>query len=183
MLALPKTGNRARRNPPHFRPRHCTAKSAPLGWWKSVDFYGGPAPAPPASIKEQKQERIFQGREALSMGTWNSGQSAATEHMPRKPVDKSRSPTLTRRVPVLLNNGNPCHTASGESSRGGTPLETRDFGPSWPEVITVPHLCFYGWRSVPLPLFPAVCGKRKQEGLLPTGARVSRLPETALFPP
>jgi len=80
-------------------------------------FCGGLAPAPPASIKEQKQERIFQGREALSMGTWNSGQSAATEHMPRKPVDKSRS-LHTDPQGCRSKERQPCHTASGESSRG-----------------------------------------------------------------
>jgi hypothetical protein len=93
------------------------------------------------------------------MGTWNSGRSGVTEHMPRKPVDKSRSPALTRRGCRSLLNGNLCHTASGgefqrvnasehyaalrvlgppqsrmtlwgeEEQRSGA-----DFGPSWPEV-------------------------------------------------
>ncbi len=51
----------------------------------------------------------------------NSGRSEAAKHMPQKPIGISQSPTLIRRVTVLLN-GNPCHTESGRSSRGGPPL-------------------------------------------------------------
>ena len=182
MEALPKTGNKVRENRPRFRPRHCTAKPAPLVWWESVGFRGGPAPAPPASIKEQNQGRVLSGRKALSMGTWNSGRSGAEEHMPRKPVDKSRSPTLTRRVAIPLN-GNLCHTASGGSFRGGTPSGFLHFGPSWPEVITARPLCFSGWRDAPLLLFPAVCGKRKRENPSPAGESASRHPGTILFLP
>ncbi len=183
MSALPKTGNRNKDKPAPFSPAPLYGKTGSAGLAGTAGFCGGPAPAPPVSTKEQNQGRMFSKRKALSIGTWNSGRSKAKEHMPRKPIDKSRSPTLTRRVAISLN-GNLCHTASGGSFRGGTPLNTlRHFGPSWPEVITVPHLCFSGWWDVPLPLFPAVCGKRKRENPSPTGARASWHPGTILFLP
>lgn len=66
------------------------------------------------------------------MGTWNSGQSAAAEYMPRKPVDKSRSLTLTRRGCRPLERHPLPHGEWGEFQRGnasGHPVTSGQVGP------------------------------------------------------
>lgn len=118
MEALPKTGNRARKTRPRFRRRPLYGKTGSAGLMETGRPLRWPCPAPPASFKEQNQGRMLSGRKALSTGTWNSGRSGAKEHMPRKPIDKSRSPTLTRRGCRSFERQPLPHGEWGEFQRG-----------------------------------------------------------------
>lgn len=63
------------------------------------------------------------------------GIADGTEHMPRKPIDKSRSPTLTRKGSHVFCMGTPAARRVGgvpEGERLWTACE--DFGPTCPEV-------------------------------------------------
>ena len=158
-----------------FRPLHFTAKPAPLDGRKAKVF-AGPAPRPGLLQRAG-------GQKALSSGTWNSGLSEAREHMPRKPLDISRCPNTNPQGLPFFMNGNPCHTASGGSSRGGTPLDVwrgclSNFGPNWPEVkqvsrgvppLEIPSLVV--WQRVAIHKERQPCGLVLGQRLLPFAGR------------